>query len=85
LVGLRPEVHPKGIALALLTGILGFLGAFCYLMALRHGKVSVIVTMTALYPVISIGLAYAILHEPLSLKEGIGIVLAFIAIGLFTF
>ena len=83
LVGFRPEVQTKGICLALLTGIVGFLGALYYLMAVRHGKVSVIVTMTALYPIISIGLAWGILHESLSIKEGIGIVLAFIAIGLF--
>jgi transporter family protein len=84
-VGFRPEVQIKGICLALLTGIVGFLGALCYLMAVRQGKVSVIVTMTALYPIISIGLAYGILHESLSIKEGIGIVLALVAIGLFTF
>jgi transporter family protein len=48
------------------------------------GKVSVIATLIALNPVITIGLAYFILKEPITLKEGAGMVFAFIAIILFT-
>nr|HID58557.1 hypothetical protein [Desulfobacterales bacterium] len=84
LVGFKPEIHPKGIGLAVSTGILGLLGALCYLIAVSKGKVSVVVTVTALYPIVSIGLAYVILKEPISLKEGLGIILAFIAIMLFS-
>lgn len=79
-IGFRPEIHPKGMGFAISTGIFGILGALCYLIAISKGKVSVIVTMTALYPIFSIGLAYFILKEPINLKEGIGIVFAFIAI-----
>jgi transporter family protein len=39
---------------------------------------------TALSPVITIALGYLVLKEPLSLKEGLGILSAFIAIFLFT-
>ena len=53
-------------------------------MAVVKSKISVIVTMTALYPIISIGLAYLILKEPVTAKEGVGIILAFVAIVLFT-
>jgi len=84
LVGFKPEIHSKGIGLAVSTGILGLLGALCYLIAVSKGKVSVVVTVTALYPIVSIGLAYVILKEPISLKEGLGIILAFIAIILFS-
>lgn len=80
----RPEVHPKGIGLAIATGIFGILGALCYLTAIKKGKVSVVVTMTALYPVFSIGLAALILKEPVTLKEGIGILFSCIAIVLFS-
>ena len=80
----KPEIHPRGVSLAFITGILGMLGALFYLFAMPKGKVSVIATMTALNPIITIGLAYFILKEPITLKEGIGMVFAFIAIVLFT-
>ena len=80
----KPEIHPKGVSLAFITGILGMLGALFYLFAMPKGKVSVIATMTALNPIITIGLAYFILQEPITLKEGIGMVFALIAIVLFT-
>jgi transporter family protein len=79
-VGLRPETHPKGILYGCLTGIAGLLGGLFYLLAVTRGKVTVIVTMTALYPIITIGLAALFLNEPVSLKQGFGIILAIISI-----
>ena len=83
ILGFRPELDPRGMGYAVLTGIVGLLGALGYLMALKRGKVSVVVTMTALYPVISITLAHFILHEPITPKEWVAIALACAAIGLF--
>ena len=83
-LGFRPDIHPKGIGLAISTGIFGILGALCYLTAIKKGKVSVVVTMTALYPLFSIGLAYFFLKEPITVKEGAGIIFACIAIVLFS-
>ena len=83
-LGFKTEVHPKGVSLAFATGVLGMLGALFYLFAMPKGKVSVIATLSALNPVITIGLAYFILKEPISVKEGVGMVFAFIAIVLFT-
>ena len=80
----KPEIHPKGVSLAFVTGLLGMLGALFYLFAMPKGKVSVIATLVALNPVITIGLAYFILKEPITLKEGAGMVFALIAIVLFT-
>jgi transporter family protein len=80
----KPEIHSKGVSLAFVTGLLGMLGALFYLFAMPKGKVSVIATLIALNPVITIGLAYFILKEPITLKEGAGMVFAFIAIILFT-
>jgi drug/metabolite transporter (DMT)-like permease len=51
---------------------------------LNERKVSVIATLIALNPVITIGLAYLILKESITLKEGAGMLFAFIAIILFT-
>lgn len=82
---LRVDTHPRGIGLAVATGFLGLLGALFYLTAVSRGKVSVIVTLTALYPAITIALAWLVLKEPLTLKEGIGILFACVAIALFAF
>jgi transporter family protein len=83
-MGFRLETHPKGMSLAFVTGILGMLGALFYLFAMPKGKVSVIATITALNPIITIGLAYFFLKEPITLKEGVGMIFALIAIILFT-
>ena len=80
----KPEIHPRGVSLAFMTGLLGMLGALFYLFAMLKGKVSVVATLVALNPVITIGLAYFFLKEPITLKEGFGMVFAFIAIVLFT-
>lgn len=72
----RPEINPKGFAMAITTGVFGFLGALCYLLAVSKGPVSLVVIVTALYPVLSILLAVIILNEPITLKQGVGILLA---------
>lgn len=79
-VGSNLEMVPKGMVLAVSTGIFGMLGALFYLIAIMRGKISTIVTLTALYPLISIALAWMVLKEPITLKEGAGMVLALIAI-----
>lgn len=83
-VGFRPEIHPIGVAFAFFAGVFGSLGAFLYLIAVSRGKVSVIVFISALYPVVTIALAYILLREPITIKEGIGMALACIAIILFS-
>jgi transporter family protein len=79
-VGFRPETHPRGILYAALTGVAGILGGLFYLFAMARGKVSVIVTLTALYPIITIVLAAVFLKEPVTLKQGCGMVLAVLSI-----
>ena len=57
LLNFQLDIHPKGIALAITTGMLGFLGAFCFLTAVSKGPVTLVATVSALYPVVSIALA----------------------------
>jgi len=83
-VGFRPETHVRGVTLALITGVLGLLGAFGYLYAVSKGPVALISTMTALYPIVTIILAYLVLGEPVTMKQGIGLIMALIAIILIT-
>jgi len=82
LVGMRfqPETRLPGVIYALLTGIFAAAGMIFFLAAIKNGKVSTIVPITALYPVLSILLAFFILREPITVKQLIGIGFAFIAI-----
>lgn len=80
----QPEVQAKGIVFALLTGITATLGTLFFLYAVTHGKASIVVTTTALYPLITIALAFFILKETITLYQGIGMVLALLAMILFT-
>jgi len=84
LIGFRPEIHPKGIGLAITTGILGMTGALGFLFAVKSGKVSIVAMSTAMSPIITIIIAYFLLEEPITLKEGLGMLCAFAAIYLFT-
>jgi transporter family protein len=79
LLKFRLEVHPQGIALAITTGMLGFLGAFCFLTAVSKGPVTLVATVSALYPIVSIILANLVLHETITLKQGVGIALALLS------
>jgi transporter family protein len=80
LLGFRPATDPRGIGLATLTGALGVAGALAYLYAVTRGPVAVIATATALYPVLAIVLAAALLHEPVSGRQALGVVLALVAL-----
>jgi transporter family protein len=71
----KPDVHPKGVFLAIITGILGFAGALCFLYAASKGPISLVAVLSALYPIIAIVLAIFFLNESITVKQGLGIVL----------
>lgn len=79
-MGFRAQAEPRGIVLAVLTAIFGFAGTLAYLYAAQRGPVALIATVTALYPVIAILLAVLVLNEPITLRQGLGMVLALVAI-----
>ena len=74
------DIHPIGIALAITTGMLGFLGAFCFLIGVSKGPVTLVTPLSSLYPAVSVLLAVTVLHEGLSLKQGVGIALAIMSV-----
>jgi len=82
----RPEGDLKGIGLSVITGVLGMLGTLFFILAISsgNGTGSVVSPLTALYPLITIALALMVLKEPLSVKQGAGIVFAMAAMVLFT-
>lgn len=75
----KPEVHPRGILYASVTGVLGILGALGYLTAVRRGEVTLVSSFTALSPALTILLAMLLLGERLVLRQYLGIGLAFVA------
>ena len=72
-----PPVRPTlGIIYGLLAGTVGSIGLILFFYALRDGKASVVVPLTACYPILTILLGVTILKEDLSLTQGIGLGLA---------
>src|SRR3970040_2104665 len=79
----KPDVHPTGILLASLTGLLGNLGALSFLFAVRKGQVGLVSAFTALYPALTILLAMLLLGERLELRQWVGVGMAMVAMLLF--
>ncbi len=78
------QVNFEGTFFAVLAGVCSSLGGLLFLQAMSRGEAAVIITFTALYPVVSVILSFIILHETITLKQGIGIVLALFSMVLLT-
>jgi transporter family protein len=79
-VGKSVDTDMRGILPALATGVLGTVGFLRYLHALTAGSVSVVATLTALYPVVTILLAAAFLRESITLTQVAGMGLAIVSV-----
>lgn len=74
----------KGLTLALLGGVVSCLGNVPYYAAVARGeRFAAVVALTALAPLITVLLAVWMLRERLSRVQGLGLVLAVVAIWLF--
>ncbi len=80
LLNFKPATDMKGLSFGMLTGIAYGVGCLFYLIAADKGKIITVVTLTALYPLITIILSYFLLNEAISIKQCIGILLALAAI-----
>ncbi|MBI5300906.1 MAG: EamA family transporter [Chloroflexi bacterium] len=74
----------NGIAWALVSGALGVAGTAVLFLLLRHAPVSLVVPISALYPVVTVALAYVFLHEEMSPMRIAGVVCAVAAVWLLT-
>jgi bacterial/archaeal transporter family protein len=79
-VRFRLPVQVRGITFSVLTGISGVVGTLFLLVALSKGKASLVIPVTALYPIGTILLAMLILKETLTVRQVAGMVLSFVAI-----
>jgi transporter family protein len=66
----------EGAFFALIAGVCSSLGGLLFLQAMKTGEAAVVITFTALYPAVSIVLSFFLLNETITMKQGIGIVLA---------
>jgi transporter family protein len=78
------ELKASTIALSVVAGILGVLGTMTFYVQLRVAPTSIVVPLSALYPVVTVVLAYFFLHEDLTLARVAGVVCALVAIWLLT-
>lgn len=76
----RVEFNPPGFSYSLVIGLLGFFGAFMYLVAVSKGPLTLVAPITALYPMLAIILGFIFLNEAISLKQGIGIAMSLVSI-----
>ena len=80
--GLTIPWQPAGLAAALGAGICMACGLLYFFKALAGGAASVVVPLTALYPVVTVILSWTLLHEGFTLQRLAGIALALAAVWL---
>lgn len=79
LLGPRLSADFHGIMYALLTGVIGTIGLYFFFTAVKTGPISVISSLTAMYPVVTVTLAVVVLHESIKPRQAAGIILAIAA------
>lgn len=79
-VPMHYHVRPLIFWLAVAGGALNGLGALTSFTALESGgKASIVISLISLYPLVTVALAVAFLHEKLTATQGLGIALAIVA------
>ncbi len=82
LLGIGPKLQftNSGFWFAFFTGVSGMVGTLFFFKAAKDGPISLVVSLTALYPLITIILGAFFLKEPLSMRQIAGMGLALMAI-----
>jgi transporter family protein len=76
----KVQFNIPGFSYGLAIGLLGFFGAFMYLLAVSKGPLALVAPITALYPMLAIIMGMVFLNEAISLRQGFGIALSMVAI-----
>lgn len=82
----RPAVNIVNVGswYAIASGIVAVLGLVTMYMAFQKAEASLVVTITALYPLVTILLSICLLNEKITMFQGLGIFLAVVGIVLMT-
>ena len=78
---LQVETDRRGVVCGVLNGVLSGLGGLAYFAAMSQGQASIVGPVTSLFPLITVVLALLLLKERINRLQGIGIILALVAIG----
>ena len=79
-VAIHWHVRPLVFWAAVAGGTLNGLGALTSFTALESGgKASVVISVISLYPLVTVALAVAFLHERLTVAQGVGVGIAIVA------
>ena len=70
------DLDAEGALFAVGAGICSATGTLLFFFVLSKGEASVVVPFTALYPVVTIAAGFLLLNETITVKQGVGIVLA---------
>ena len=76
----KPTMDVKGFSYGMLTGMAYAIGCLFFFIAASKGRIVTVVTLTALYPLITILFSYIFFNEVITAKQGIGIFLAVLSI-----
>jgi len=68
------------IGYAFAAGLMGTLGYIFLVIAVQHGRVSIVVPMTAMYPAVTVILSVLLLGENITLRHALGIALALVSV-----
>lgn len=74
--GMKIDWAGQGLKLALVAGMFSAAAYICYYLAIARGEASRVVTITALYPVLTAILSFVFLHEAVTVPKIAGIICA---------
>lgn len=84
-LGFKVETDRRGAIYGILNGVFSGLGMLAYYAALARGQASIVGPFTALFPLLTVALAFAFLRERINRVQAAGMVLALIAIVILSF
>ena len=76
------RLAPRQIAGSITVGVLGAAAAVAYFLSTHAGLLSIVAVLTSLYPAVTVLLAAVVLHEAVSRRQGVGLLLAGAAVAL---
>lgn len=74
------EGNITGIVFALLIGVCGTVASVIFLRSIESGPVISVISITSLYPLITVFLSYFFLKEAITIQQMIALVLAIVAV-----
>lgn len=79
----RSLALPRNVlVIALASGVLDILANVCYLIAVRQSMLSVVATLASLNPIVTVALAWRVLHERLRAPQYLGLALGIAAMAM---